>query len=147
MRYDINDIKKVLPHRYPFLLVDRVLECDGEYVKAIKNVTANEPFFNGHFPNEPVMPGVLMIEALAQTACFLAHHHLKDNWTDNMGVFFSSIDKVKFRRIVIPGDQLLMEANLIKRKRDFWWMDGKITVDGELVIEACLSAVVRRDAK
>ncbi|MDR2884568.1 MAG: 3-hydroxyacyl-ACP dehydratase FabZ [Deferribacteraceae bacterium] len=141
---DINFIKKVLPHRYPFLLVDRILICEDEYVKALKNVTANEEFFSGHFPTNPVMPGVLMIEALAQTSCFMAYNQQKDNWGDDVSVLFMGISEAKFRRVVVPGDQLIMEAKLVKKRKDFWWMDCTATVDGEIACAAQLSAVLRR---
>lgn len=140
---DINFIKKVLPHRYPFLLVDRVLVCENEYVKAIKNVSLNEEFFNGHFPANPVMPGVLIIEAMAQASCFMAYHQIKEYWTENMQVFFMGINEAKFRKPVIPGDQLILETKLLKRRKDFWWMEGTASVDGEIVCEAKLSAVVK----
>jgi beta-hydroxyacyl-ACP dehydratase FabZ len=141
---DIQFIKKVLPHRYPFLLVDRVLTCEDEYVKALKNVTANEEFFNGHFPTQPVMPGVLIIEAMAQTSCFMAYNQQKEAWEENISVLFTGLNEVKFRRVVVPGDQLIMEAKLIKKRKDFWWMDCTATVDGEIACSAQLSAMLRR---
>ena len=112
---DINEIKKIIPHRYPFLLVDKVIECDMDSrIVGIKNVTANEPFFQGHFPEFPIMPGVLIIEALAQVACILGIKIL-DKEVGPV-VFFTGIDKAKFRRPVVPGDQLRLELTKIKQK-------------------------------
>ncbi|GAB7140179.1 3-hydroxyacyl-ACP dehydratase FabZ [Deferribacterales bacterium RsTz2092] len=142
IQYDINLIKKVLPHRFPFLLIDRVLEIREGYSKALKNVTFNEDFFNGHFPNDPVMPGVLQIEALAQTSCFLAYYAHKDNWNDNAQVFFASIESVRFRKKVVPGDQLILEAHIERQRGRFWWTRGTASVDDEVVCEASFSAVI-----
>ena len=140
-------IQRVLPHRYPFLLIDRVLEASPTYVRALKNVSFNEEYFVGHFPGNPIMPGVLQIESMAQASCFMAYMKLKegkpDGWDPNLQVFFSGMDDVRFRKIVIPGDQLIIETTLTKQKRNFWWMKGKITVDGEVACEATVSAVVQ----
>ncbi|MDR2869606.1 MAG: 3-hydroxyacyl-ACP dehydratase FabZ [Deferribacteraceae bacterium] len=151
MELNIDLIQKVLPHRYPFLLVDRVLEVGDGHAKGLKNVTFNEEFFNGHFPGKPIMPGVLQIEAMAQVACFMAYYGLKkgkpEGWEPKLSVFFAGIDGVRFRRVVIPGDQLIIETNLTTQKRNFWWMEGKITVDGELACEAMMSAIVQDENK
>jgi beta-hydroxyacyl-ACP dehydratase FabZ len=147
MKLDVDLIQKVLPHRYPFLLVDRVLEMRADYTKALKNVSFNEEFFVGHFPNRPVMPGVLQVEAMAQTACFMAYcDMLKDHdedWKPNLNVYFTGIEAVRFRKVVVPGDQLIIEVSLTKRKRQFWWMKGLITINGEPACEAEMSAVVQ----
>jgi beta-hydroxyacyl-ACP dehydratase FabZ len=129
---DIQAIKKILPHRYPFLLVDRIVELEAERIVGIKNVTANEPFFQGHFPEFPVMPGVLIIEAMAQVAGVLV---LKNLGTQT-AVFLASIDQAKFRRPVVPGDQLRIEMTIGKRKSTVAKVHGKVTVDGVLVAEA-----------
>ena len=131
---DVNEIRQVLPHRYPFLLVDRILELDAERIVGIKSVTANEPFFNGHFPDFPVMPGVLIVEAMAQTAGVLVLKSIPDR--DTKLVLLVSIDGAKFRRPVVPGDQLRIEMTVIKRKGSVAKMAGKATVDGLLVAEA-----------
>jgi len=134
---DIKTIMECLPHRYPFLLVDRVVDYEeGKWMKAIKNVTINEPFFQGHFPGEPIMPGVLMIEALAQTAGVLA---LIDEANRNKLAFFMTIDKAKFRKLVVPGDQLLLHVSVIKRVREnIVLIHGEASVDGKCVCEADL---------
>jgi beta-hydroxyacyl-ACP dehydratase FabZ len=137
---DIKAFLSFLPHRYPFILVDRVLEYSPKHVKAIKNVSFNEEFFSGHFPDNPVMPGVLQLEALAQASCFITYEEFGGKPPD---VFFMGIEGVRFRKIVIPGDQLLMESNLVKRKKSFFWCDTKATVDGELACEASFSAMIR----
>lgn len=134
---DIEAIKAILPHRYPFLLVDRVLELvPGERVVAIKNVTANEEFFNGHFPGRPVMPGVLQIEGLAQTGALLMADDMKGKIP-----LFAAIDKAKFKRPVVPGDQLRYEVTLTKARRGICWMTGKGYVGEELAVEAELTAM------
>ncbi len=140
MQMDIRRIMELLPHRYPFLLVDRVLELRvGEYVKALKNVTINEPFFVGHFPGDPVMPGVLIIEALAQAGALIALPAVEDEGKDYI-VYFGGIEKARFRRIVRPGDQLILEGKTIKRKGPVWKMEGVATVDGEVAVEAVMQA-------
>jgi 3-hydroxyacyl-[acyl-carrier-protein] dehydratase len=131
---DINEIRQILPHRYPFLLVDRILELEPERIVGIKNVTVNEPFFNGHFPEFPVMPGVLIVEAMAQTAGVLVLKSIPDR--DNKLVLLVSIDAAKFRRPVVPGDQLRIEMTVIRRKGSVAKMAGRATVNGLLVAEA-----------
>jgi 3-hydroxyacyl-[acyl-carrier-protein] dehydratase len=131
---DVNEIREILPHRYPFLLVDRIIELDAERIVGIKNVTANEPFFNGHFPDFPVMPGVLIVEAMAQTAGVLVLKSIPDRHSKL--VFLVSVDAARFRRPVVPGDQLRIEMNVIKRKGSVAKMAGKATVDGKVVAEA-----------
>jgi 3-hydroxyacyl-[acyl-carrier-protein] dehydratase len=139
--YDIEAIRKRLPHRYPFLLVDRIVEQDEEMVVGLKNVTVNEPFFQGHFPPpmEAVMPGVLILEAMTQTAAFLVLDGGKD--TPSVG-YLVGIDKAKFRRKVVPGDQLRMEARISRRKRELLQATVEATVDGELAASAIVSMVV-----
>ena len=132
----IEEIKKILPHRYPFLLVDRVLEIKkGKYCKALKNVSANEEVFQGHFPSQAVLPGVMIIEALAQTAGIVIQSAKEDTSSSEI-VFFAGIDKAKFRVPVIPGDQLLLETHLINQRRNFWVFEGKAIVDDKLVAQA-----------
>jgi beta-hydroxyacyl-ACP dehydratase FabZ len=129
---DIQAIKEILPHRYPFLLVDRIIELESDRIVGIKNVTANEPFFAGHFPEFPVMPGVLIVEAMAQVAGVLV---LKEMGAQK-AVFLASIEQAKFRRPVVPGDQLRIEMKLGKRKATIAKMYGQATVDGLVVAEA-----------
>jgi 3-hydroxyacyl-[acyl-carrier-protein] dehydratase len=138
-----NAITEILPHRYPFLLVDRVVELEaGERVKAYKNLTANEPFFQGHFPGHPVMPGVLQIEALAQAAAVLARSFGEfDPATDI--AYLMSIDDVKFRRMVVPGDRLDLEVKVERFKRKIVRVRGQATVDGERACEATITAAIR----
>ena len=131
---DINDIRKILPHRYPFLLVDRIVELEAERIVGIKNVTVNEPFFPGHFPNFPVMPGVLIVEAMAQTAGVLVLQGIPDR--DNKLVFLVAVENARFRKPVIPGDTLRLEMQIIKRRSNVAKMAGRATVDGVLVAEA-----------
>jgi 3-hydroxyacyl-[acyl-carrier-protein] dehydratase len=134
MVLDINEIRTILPHRYPFLLVDRIVELEQERIVGIKNVTANEPFFLGHFPDIPVMPGVLIIEAMAQTAGVLVLKSIPDR--EKKLVLLVSVDSARFRRPVVPGDTLRMEMTVIKRKATVAKMAGKATVDGVVVAEA-----------
>jgi beta-hydroxyacyl-ACP dehydratase FabZ len=130
---DINEIQGILPHRYPFLLVDRIVEMDAERVVGIKNVTLNEPFFTGHFPNFPVMPGVLIVEAMAQAAGVLVLRTIADR--DKKIVLLAAIQNARFRKPVVPGDQLRMEMTIVKRKASVAKIAGKATVDGQLVAE------------
>src|SRR5216684_4113992 len=131
---DINEIREILPHRYPMLLVDRIIELDAERIVGIKNVTANEPFFAGHFPDFPVMPGVLIVEAMAQTAGVLVLKSIPDR--ENKRVLLVSIASAKFRKQVIPGDQLRIEMTVVRRKLTVAVMEGRATVNGVLVAEA-----------
>lgn len=141
---DITQIKEYLPHRYPLLLVDRVLDWEsGKKITALKNVTVNEELFNGHFPNKPVMPGVLMIEALAQTAAILSFLTENRKPDENTVVYFAGIDNVRFKRPVGPGDQLIMEAEITRRARGIWKYKTRATVDNQLVLEADLMCTMR----
>jgi 3-hydroxyacyl-[acyl-carrier-protein] dehydratase len=134
---DIHEVMKYLPHRHPFLLVDRVIEMKkGESIVAIKNITINEPFFTGHFPNRPVMPGVLIIEALAQAAGILAYKSTDTFPSEGVLYYFAGIDNARFRRIVEPGDQLRLEIKLLRAKREIWKLEGAAYVDGELACHA-----------
>ena len=127
----IGEIKKRIKHRFPFLMIDRVVELEeGVRAKAIKNVSINEPIFQGHFPEQPIFPGVLIIEAMAQTAGIAGYTLYKD--ADNSLAFFAGFDKVRFKRPVVPGDQLVIEAKMVKRKLNIWMMTGEAFVDGEL---------------
>jgi 3-hydroxyacyl-[acyl-carrier-protein] dehydratase len=135
---DLDRFLRLLPHRYPFLLVDRVVELSGERTLTLKNVTINEPFFTGHFPDRPIMPGVLIVEALAQSAAILALGTIGERPSLFM---LTGIDKVRLRRRVVPGDQLKMEVMLLKHHHPLWKMRGEARVDGELVAEAELSAM------
>ena len=142
---DIEKIAALLPHRYPFLLIDRVLELDvGVRVRALKNVTANEPFFNGHFPNKKVMPGVLMIEALAQAAAILAYtSQPEDPAGREQIVYLAGIDEARFKKMVVPGDQLILEVSVEKIKRNIGKFRCRATVDGQLAVEATLIAALQ----
>jgi beta-hydroxyacyl-ACP dehydratase FabZ len=134
----IQEILKILPQRYPFLLVDRILESDGlTYMVGIKNVTINEPFFQGHFPDHPVMPGVLLVEALAQVGVILLLSG--DEQRNSKLVYFSGIDKCRFRQPVVPGDQLRMEVKVLKRRDRYFKMMGQAFVNGNVAVEAELS--------
>lgn len=143
----ILEIQAALPHRYPFLLVDRVIELVPEKsLVAYKNVTANEPFFQGHFPGHPVMPGVLILEALAQAACLLAYKSATFD-AKNVVTYLMAIDGAKFRRPVVPGDRLTLTATVLRHKGDIWRERGEATVDGQLVAEAeFLATLVPKDA-
>ncbi|MBW1682138.1 MAG: 3-hydroxyacyl-ACP dehydratase FabZ [Deltaproteobacteria bacterium] len=139
-----EDIVKILPHRYPFLLVDRVIELEpGKRVKGIKNVTANEPFFQGHFPGRPIMPGVLIVEAMAQVGGVLARLSMPEKTDDSDDtVLFMAMDRVKFRRPVVPGDRIVFEVEPLRTGTRVWKMKGKALVDGALVAEAELTATI-----
>jgi len=140
---NIKDILSRLPHRYPFLLVDRVLQADGDKLKALKNVTFNEQFFQGHFPDNPVMPGVLIVEALAQAGGLMAFNRIDENNVSDYLVYFMAIEHVKFRKPVVPGDNLILNVELLKRKRSIWRMKGKASVEDETVCEAKFMAMIR----
>jgi len=141
---DIHQILKKLPHRYPILLVDRVLEVEkGVSIKAIKNVSINEPFFNGHFPHRPVMPGVLMLEALAQTAALLAFETLGVSPDENTVYYFAGIDGARFKRPVEPGDQLTLKVNLDRMKAGIFKFKAEAWVCEELAVEADLMCTMR----
>ncbi|MFZ5998812.1 MAG: 3-hydroxyacyl-ACP dehydratase FabZ [Nitrospirota bacterium] len=136
---DIKEIQSILPHRYPFLLVDKVIELEpGVKAVGIKNVTINEPFFQGHFPGNPVMPGVLIIEALAQVAGILAFK----SGTQGKAVYFMSIDKVKFRKIVAPGDRLSLEVQVLHKRGNVWKFSGNAFAESKLMAEAEFTAMV-----
>lgn len=140
----IDEIAELLPHRYPFLLVDRILDLEpGVGIRGLKNVTVNEPFFQGHFPGEPIMPGVLILEALAQTGIILAKKTDPEGLA-GMLLVFAGLDEVRFRRRVIPGDQLILELRFVKRKSHVWKMNGCATVDGQVAAQATLMAVAQR---
>jgi 3-hydroxyacyl-[acyl-carrier-protein] dehydratase len=142
---DIHQILKKLPHRYPILLVDRVIEFDAhKSIKALKNVTINEPFFMGHFPRRPVMPGVLMLEALAQTAALLSFHSMGEEPSDDTVVYFVGIDGARFKRVVEPGDQLILEASLERAKSGIYKYKTRASVSGETAVEAELMCTMRK---
>ncbi|MDK9691493.1 MULTISPECIES: 3-hydroxyacyl-ACP dehydratase FabZ [Azospira] len=141
---DIHQILEYLPHRYPILLVDRVLECEpGKSIHAIKNVTINEPFFNGHFPHHPVMPGVLILEALAQAAAILSFKTMGSKPDDKSVYYFAGIDGARFKKPVSPGDQLNLHVEIIASKRGIWKFKAEAQVDGQLATEAELMCTVR----
>lgn len=138
---NIEDIKKILPHRYPFLLVDRVLEIDDDRILTLKNLTSNEEFFNGHFPGNPMMPGVLQVEALAQSGIILlSEKHLDDS--SNSLIVFRGIRNAKFRKSVVPGDQLKMEVTLANLRRNLAVMQGVARVNGDVACELEASAAI-----
>ena len=144
MLMDIHQIIKKLPHRYPFLLVDRVVEFEKDVrLKALKNVTINEPFFNGHFPNRPVMPGVLMLEALAQASALLSFSSEGEESDGSRLYYFAGIDGARFKRVVEPGDQLILESTITRKKAGIYKYTTRATVDGELAVEAELMCTVR----
>ncbi len=136
---NINEIMKYLPHRYPFLLVDRITDLKpGVSATGLKNVTMNEPFFQGHFPGQPIMPGVLIIEAMAQVAGVMAFK----SGMEGKSVFFMSIDNAKFRRPIVPGDQVIMDIKALKQRGNVWKFSGTATVEGKIVSEAEFTAMV-----
>tara|TARA_B100000315_G_scaffold259079_1_gene313515 strand:- start:3821 stop:4333 length:513 start_codon:yes stop_codon:yes gene_type:complete len=137
---DISEILRILPHRYPFLLVDRILNFElGERIVGVKNVTINEPFFPGHFPDRPIMPGVLLIEALAQVSAVLAYKS-SDGREGNI-VYFMGIDQAKFRKPVVPGDQLRLEVEVLRKRTPYWKTKGLVYVESKVVCEAELLAM------
>jgi len=141
---DIRQVLEYLPHRYPFLLIDRVIECKlGESLTGIKNVTFNEPYFTGHFPNKPVMPGVLILEALAQATGILAFRSSNARPTDGSLYYLVGIDEARFKQVVIPGDQLVLKVNVVKAKRGVWKFNGEASVDGNVVATAVLMCAER----
>lgn len=138
--YDANEILSILPHRYPFLMVDRIIEfVDNQRIVGIKNVTFNEPFFQGHFPGQPVMPGVMIIEAMAQTAAVLAKRSV-DGVRPDKTVFLIGATDFKWKRKVVPGDTLRIVMESVKKRRPVWVMKGEVTVNGELVASGTVSA-------
>jgi 3-hydroxyacyl-[acyl-carrier-protein] dehydratase len=138
---DVTEIQRILPHRYPFLLIDRVIEITPrQRIVAIKNVTVNEPFFNGHFPGFPIMPGVLQIEAIAQAGGALLLTEVPDR--DSKLMVFTGIEKAKFRRAVVPGDQLRIEVKVLQWRRTMVRMQGTASVDGKLACEATVSCAL-----
>jgi len=142
---DIHAILKKLPHRYPILLVDRVLEIEkGVRIKALKNVTINEPYFVGHFPHRPVMPGVLMLEALAQTAAILSFDAIDTDSDEKTVYYFAGIDGARFKRPVEPGDQLILDVALERSKSGIYKFNARATVDGELAVSADLMCTMRK---
>ena len=144
---DIHQVLRKLPHRYPFLLVDRVLELEpGKRIRALKNVTMNEPFFGGHFPNRPVMPGVLMLEALAQAAAVLSFETLGEEPDEHTIYYFAGADAVRFKRPVEPGDQLILDVTLDRMKSGIFKFTAGATVGGEVAVQAQLTCTRRRIA-
>ena len=141
---DINEVLQYLPHRYPFLLIDRVLACEpGKSITALKNVTINEPFFTGHFPNHPIMPGVLIIEALAQTAAILSFRTMDHKADDRLVYYFVGIDRARFKRPIIPGDTLTLEVTLNRFARNMWMFSGTAKVGDAVAAEADLMCTIR----
>lgn len=137
---DIKKILAMLPHRYPFIMVDRVLAVEaGKKITGLKNVTINEPFFQGHFPGEPIMPGVLILEGMAQAGGLLAYHSIQDMIGEKL-IYFAGMDGVRFRKTVVPGDQIIFEMEVLKHKGKIWKMAGRALVDGQLAAEAELMA-------
>ena len=137
-----KDLLKCLPHRYPFLLVDKVIEAKfGASIIAIKNVTDNEPQFTGHFPDEPIMPGVLIIEAMAQAGALIITGNPDFNAADKI-VYFMSIDKAKFRKLVVPGDTIVLDVKVIQNRGPVWKLDAKALVDGQVAAQAELKAMI-----
>jgi len=145
MRMDIHGVLRKLPHRYPILLIDRVLEIEsGVRIKALKNVSINEPYFLGHFPHRPVMPGVLMLEALAQAAGLLSFESAGQDPDDNTVYYFAGIDGARFKRPVEPGDQLMLDVTLVRAKAGIYKFAARASVEGELAVEAQLMCTIRK---
>lgn len=145
MVMDVKEIREYLPHRYPFLLVDRVTELNlGESIVAYKNVTVNEPFFNGHFPDHPVMPGVLILEAMAQAAGILGFKTMDKTPQDGSIYYFVGSDKLRFKRPVVPGDKLQLEAAIMSEKRGIWKFECRASVDDQLVASATILCADRK---
>jgi len=143
--FDIHQVMKVLPHRYPMLLIDRVVEFEADRrIVALKNVTINEPFFGGHFPHRPVMPGVMMLEALAQAAALLSFLSMGQQPDEDSVVYFLGVDGARFKRVVEPGDQLRLEATLERAKAGIYKYRTRATVDGETAVEAELMCTMRK---
>lgn len=141
--YNIKQIMQAIPHRYPFLLIDRVVDLvNGESAVGVKNVSINEQFFQGHFPSEPVMPGVLLIESMAQTAAVLVVATLGPDAEGKL-VYFMSIEGAKFRRPVVPGDQVMVHVTRVQRRMNVWKFSGQAKVDGQIVAEATFAAMIR----
>lgn len=140
-RIDIRRIQQILPHGYPFLLIDRIIEMEKDHrIVALKNVTINEPFFGGHFPGSPIMPGVLIVESMAQTGAFLMLDERPD--IDGKLVYFIGIDRVRFRQPIIPGDQMFIEVEVLRTHKRACKMAGKVKVDGKVAAEAVLLSTV-----
>jgi len=145
---DVRKVMEFLPHRYPFLMIDRIVEYEaGNRLLALKNITYNEPQFMGHFPHNPIMPGVLVIEALAQATGLLSMKTLTDRGEDFGEYYLVGIDKARFKRSVVPGDQLMIEAVFKKNKRNIWSFSASATVDGELVVSADIMCASKESTK
>lgn len=143
---NVEQIRNYLPHRYPFLLVDRVLEYEvGKSLTAIKNVTANEPWVNGHFPHQPIMPGVLIIEALAQTTGLLGFRTMGEEPQTDTLYLLVAVDKARFKQAVVPGDQMVMKVELVKRKGIMWVFTAEARVDGKLAVSAELMCAAKKE--
>ena len=142
---DVREIRQYLPHRYPFLLVDRVVELEeGKYIKGYKNISINEEVFNGHFPEVPIFPGVMIVEALAQVSGILGFKTLGQKPEDGYLYLFAGIDNVRFKRQVVPGDRLQLESEVVSERRGIWKFAGKATVDGELAASVDILCAVKK---
>ncbi|WP_449267356.1 3-hydroxyacyl-ACP dehydratase FabZ [Fodinicurvata halophila] len=145
LRFDVMEVMRMIPHRYPMLLVDRILELErNEHALGLKNATINEAFFQGHFPRQPVMPGVLIIEAMAQTAAVLVVETLEGAAAGKL-VYFMSIEQARFRRPVVPGDQLHIHVSKLRNRGPVWKFQGEVRVDDQIAAEAGFSAMIRED--